>query len=931
MSGAATLTVRFTGEVNDLEKKAQKAKRAIEGPMKDLEKPGFWSKITGRAGKAGAEAGESFSSKMGEKTKAGAGKLGGVLKLGLVGVAAKLGLDFGNEFMSALSGASNLEQSKGGLAAVFKKDTAELDKVAQGAAKSLGLSRNSYNELATVLGAGLKNKGLTDYADKTQDLIGLGADLSAMYGGTAADAVSAISSLMRGESDPIEKYGVAISDTAIKAELAAKGQDKLTGAALEQAKAQARLDILFRQTADAQGTFGRESDTLAGKQQRAGAMWEDLKTKIGEKFLPAASGAMGWLMDKGIPGFERFASVAESSIGAVWDLFSKGDATNLLTMLGIDQDNKAVVWLGETRDMVVDAWGGIQGALEDAWTVIEPIASEIWDTLTSKWSEIAPKVEDTFGTVQRIISEVMLAAELIIEGVTGNISKVWDLWGENILTQIDIVFDTVSSIFSGFATTVEGIWTTFTGILSGDWDKAADGITLIAEGLGTALGGIWTGIKDGALNAWGAMVTGIGAAWDGVKSIVAQPINVVIGFINDGIIGSYNWVAEKLGLGTMGKIPLLKTGSSSGRGSAGGRGAALALADGGFVRLPWDPANRDPYLGVTPAGAFRFEGEEFFVKRSSTARLERKHPGLLDYINRFGDLPGHADGGLVNLRGHRFTKVFAAAIQAAEAALNKTFRITQGGFRPRTSYSGTSHQGDAVDIARPYSAADVAALRASGVAAWDRAGKGNWIDHIHGVPLPGYGRGAGSAVWQAQDYLRGGDGLGGRDNGPRGGAITQFLGAIGGAIKAGFDTVKGWFDSIMSKVSGAWDLFTGDVGGGALGKLVTGIGEKLRSDLGDWVKGKLGYRSGGVAGSGLHWVGEGGPELLDLKGGERIRTLSQLRGRGQTSQGAGMDELVDRLVEAIASREVPSVEVALVEGDIRRVVRSEVRAMGVRV
>lgn len=917
---AATLTVRFTGEVNDLEKKAQKAKRAIEGPMKDLEKPGFWSKISGQAGKAGTDAGDKFSRNLGDRTKAGAGKLGGLMKLGLVGVAAKLGLDFGNEFMSALSGASNLEQSKGGLAAVFKKDTAELDKVAQGAAKSLGLSRNSYNELATVLGAGLKNKGLTDYADKTQDLIGLGADLSAMYGGTAADAVSAISSLMRGESDPIEKYGVAISDTAIKAELAAKGQDKLTGAALEQAKAQARLDILFRQTADAQGTFAKESDTMAGKQQRAGAMWEDLKTKIGEKFLPAASGAMGWLMDKGIPGFERFAAVAESSIGAVWDLFSKGDATNLLTMLGIDQDNKAVVWLGETRDMVVDAWGGIQGALEDAWTVIEPIALEIWDTLTNKWSEIAPGVEDTFGTVQRIISEVMLAAELIIGGVTRNISKVWDLWGDNILTQIDIVFDTVSSIFSGLATTVEGIWTTFTGILSGDWSKMADGLELVASGLGTALGGIWDGIKRGALNSFDAMVKGIGSIWAGIKSVISAPINVAIGFINDGIIGSYNWVASKLGLGTLGKIPLMKTGAAGG---GGGRPLSM-LWSGGYTG---NGGKREP-KGIVHGGEYVLTQDEVNRAGGPGAIEARKHE-LIGYMTG-GYVNPDAGPGLTSFRGKTFSKLFASALAAAEKIAGAAMQISQGGYRPSTSYSGTSHRGDAVDLTGNYRRF-IAPLRSVGVPTWDRAGKGNWVDHAHGVPLPGRGYAAGSALWQAQDYLRGGDGLGGRDNGPRGGAITQTLGAIGAAISAGFESVKGWFDSITEKISGAWDVLDANAGGGMIGKLVTGIGDKLRDDLGSWVRGKLGYRSGGAIGSGLHWVGEGGPELLDTGGTGRIHTLSQLRGRGQTSQGAGMDELVDRLVEAIASREVPSVQVALVEGDIRRVVRSEVRAMGVRV
>ena len=921
---AATLTVRFTGEVQDLERKAKKAKDVIESPMKDLEKSSIWGKLSGRAGKSGSEAGEKFSASMGEKAKAGAGKMGGLMKLGLVGVAAKMGLDFGNEFMSALSGASNLEQSKGGLAAVFKKDTAELDKVAQGAAKNLGLSRNSYNELATVLGAGLQNKGLTDYADKTQDLIGLGADLSAMYGGTASDAVSAISSLMRGEADPIERYGVTINETAISAELAAKGQDKLTGAALEQAKAQARVAILMRQTVDAQGAFGRESDTMAGKQQRAGAMWEDLKTKIGEGFLPTISGALGWLVDKGIPGFERFSSVAGGAISGVWDLLTKGEDTGgLLKAFGIEEDDPILTFFSDLKTTVTDSWSGIQDALERAWVVVEPIATKIWDFMVVKWGEIAPKVEETFGTVLRIVDEVMLAAELIIEGVTGNISKVWDLWGDNILTQIDIVFDTISTVFSGLATTVEGIWTTFTGILSGDWSKMADGLELVASGLGTALGGIWDGIKRGAVNSFDAMVKGIGSAWDGIKSVISAPINVVIGFINDGIVGSYNWVASNLGLGTLGKIPLMKTGAT-GRGSSGGSTALSQLWSGGYTG---NGGKHEP-KGIVHGGEYVLTQDEVNRAGGPGAIEARKHE-LIGYFTG-GYVNPDAGPGLTSFRGKTFSKLFASALAAAEKIAGAAMQISQGGYRPSTSYSGTSHRGDAVDLTGNYRRF-IAPLRSVGVPTWDRAGKGNWVDHAHGVPLPGRGYAAGSALWQAQDYLRGGDGLGGRDNGPRGGAITQTLGAIGAAISAGFESVKGWFDSITEKISGAWDVLDANAGGGIMGKLVTGIGDKLRDDLGSWVRGKLGYRSGGAMGSGLHWVGEGGPELLDTGGTGRIHTLSQLRGRGQTSQGAGVDDIVERLVEAIASREVPSVQVALIEGDIRRVVRSEVRAMGVRV
>ena len=247
------------------------------------------------AKRSGKIAGDNIADGLEDGGKKGSGKLGGLLKAGLVGAAAAAGVAAGAIFASSFAAASNLQQSTGGVDAVFKEQAGAIHEAAKGAATGLGLTENAYNELSATLGAGLKNKGIENFTGQTQNLIGLGADLAAQFGGSTSDAVSAISSLMRGESDPIERYGVAINETAVKAELAARGQDKLTGAALESAKAQARLDLLFRQTADAQGAFGRESDTLAGKQQRAAAQWGDLQAKIGGAFLPALTKAMGFV------------------------------------------------------------------------------------------------------------------------------------------------------------------------------------------------------------------------------------------------------------------------------------------------------------------------------------------------------------------------------------------------------------------------------------------------------------------------------------------------------------------------------------------------------------------------------------------------------------------------------------------------------------
>jgi hypothetical protein len=58
---------------------------------------------------------------------------------------------------------------------------------------------------------------------------------------------------------------------------------------------QARLQLLFEQTTDAQGAFRRESNTLAGAQERLRAKWENLKDTLGRKLLPVGQRVLTWL------------------------------------------------------------------------------------------------------------------------------------------------------------------------------------------------------------------------------------------------------------------------------------------------------------------------------------------------------------------------------------------------------------------------------------------------------------------------------------------------------------------------------------------------------------------------------------------------------------------------------------------------------------
>lgn len=237
------------------------------------------------------------------------GKMGSTIKAGLAGAAiagsaaiVKFGID-------SVKASSSAEQSIGATETVFGRYADTVIKRSKQASDAVGLSANEYRELGNVTGAMLQNAGtpLRKVTELTDKLTRRAADLAATYGGTTRDAIESVNALLRGETDPIEKYGVSIQEADIKARLAAKGLEKLEGAALKQAKQQARLELLFEQTSKAAGQFGRESDTIAGKGQRLGAKVEDLEAKFGTLLIPALSAGADVASDKLIPALDDLA------------------------------------------------------------------------------------------------------------------------------------------------------------------------------------------------------------------------------------------------------------------------------------------------------------------------------------------------------------------------------------------------------------------------------------------------------------------------------------------------------------------------------------------------------------------------------------------------------------------------------------------------
>lgn len=232
--------------------------------------------------------GVSNTAKQFQTLGASIGKLGKTAGLAGVGFATFAGAVKAADFAgNAISGARDLERNLLGLKSVFQEVTPQMEQFSR-QAQNVGLSLNDASKASTFIGSVLKQSGysIQETADLTERLVKLGTDLSLTYGYDVQEALMGMTALFRGEYDPIEKFGVAMKQSEINSELAARGMDKLEGAARRFAEQQIRVELLFQRSQSAQGAFERGTGTLAVEQLKLAAAFDNLQNTVAVSMLP---------------------------------------------------------------------------------------------------------------------------------------------------------------------------------------------------------------------------------------------------------------------------------------------------------------------------------------------------------------------------------------------------------------------------------------------------------------------------------------------------------------------------------------------------------------------------------------------------------------------------------------------------------------------
>jgi hypothetical protein len=226
----------------------------------------------------------------------------------VIGATAAMLASFAKFSVDAIKDASNLEQSLGGVESVYKKFAGQMVAQSEMAAEKVGLSMEQYQRIGTLTGTLLKNAGvpMKKLADQTDTMVTLAADLAATFGGSVSEAATAMNAALRGEFEPIRRFGIALSVAQIQEKALMMTHKQSISELTKRDKILATQTLLLQQGADASGQFARESDTLANRQQVLAAKFENLSAEMGEKLLPIAevlATALINVVDS--PGFQK--------------------------------------------------------------------------------------------------------------------------------------------------------------------------------------------------------------------------------------------------------------------------------------------------------------------------------------------------------------------------------------------------------------------------------------------------------------------------------------------------------------------------------------------------------------------------------------------------------------------------------------------------
>jgi hypothetical protein len=501
--------------------------------------------------------------------------------------------------VASFKAASDLGESMSKVKVVFGDASDAVVKWSEDSATAFGMSQQqaleavgTYGNLFSAFGVGAQESG-----KMSKSLVGLAADLASFNNASPEETLLAIRSGLSGETEPLKRFGIALSAARIEEEAVALGLMKVGGELSNAAKSQAAYSLIMKDSTLAQGDFARTADGAANQQRILRAELSNAAAEIGSALLPVGlkltewvRGLIGWFANLS-PEAKRMVAIIGAIAAAVgplliilgklataisaiqkvmqasalanpwlllavavvavvaliianWDKVKKF----VLPVLNTIKDVALAVW-DAIKAAAVAVWDAIGGAVKAAWAIISTIAKAYWTV----WSGIFKAVWAVAKVVWKAIATVVKVVWAVIRGIATAYLAVWRgafqvvaAVARVVWAAIKKVVGAVWAVIRGIALAYKAVWTgifnAVKAVASGAWNGIKAAVSTVWGALknigNTMLGffrGIWNTIKDTARTAWNGVKDIVTGVWDTAREAGRSAFNAVAGFWNSTV------------------------------------------------------------------------------------------------------------------------------------------------------------------------------------------------------------------------------------------------------------------------------------------------------------------------------------------------------------------------------------------------------------
>lgn len=251
-----------------------------------------------------------------------------------------------------------------------------------------------------------------------------------------------------------------------------------------------------------------------------------------------ANSLLNWVMS------DNFQSALNVVLGILADLF--GYAQEIMAWVVTMYET----YLAPVVDKVLDCISKIIIAIGSVWEFLKPIIDTIIDVIMNV---LEPVIDGLCGIIGGIIDALSGVMDFITGIFTGDWSKAW----EGLKTFLGGIIDAVASLFTGLFNTIGAIFKGAWDIIVSIWSVVSTWFNnAVIKPLANLFNGIWNTMKNGAQNAWNGIKNIFssvatffknifGNAWNGVKNIFSSGGRIFSG-IKDGIFNAFRSVVNTL-------------------------------------------------------------------------------------------------------------------------------------------------------------------------------------------------------------------------------------------------------------------------------------------------------------------------------------------------------------------------------------------------